>query len=136
MTATATMFSALAYSRTPDANRYLGCHIHITLHDTADGKNLFKDKSRGDKYDLSELAEHFTGGLIDHSGVSPATCIPQVLGALEGLVGSTFDAACVGARTVAPGPAFADENVCDSLDRIPAIANTPSGPHGILLPDG
>jgi glutamine synthetase len=55
-----------------------GCHLHITLHDTETGKNVFKDKESSDEYQLSGMAHTFLGGLIEHAGGLTALGAPTV----------------------------------------------------------
>lgn len=55
-----------------------GCHMHITMHDMAGGKNVFSDKASGDEYGLSTMAQHFTAGIIDHAGAVTAVACPTV----------------------------------------------------------
>lgn len=52
-----------------------GCHLHITLHDEAEGgANIFADAAASDPLGLSDVAKTFLGGIIEHG---PVTTPPQ-----------------------------------------------------------
>ncbi len=52
-----------------------GMHIHISLWDVEEGRNLFYDKNDERKYGLSKTAYHFINGLMEHmKAVSPVVC--------------------------------------------------------------
>jgi glutamine synthetase len=53
-------------------------HVHFHLADAETGENLFEDKRDQRGLGLSELAYHFLGGLIEHSGALTAVGSPTV----------------------------------------------------------
>jgi glutamine synthetase len=53
-----------------------GMHLHVSLSDLRDGKNLFHDAN--DPYNLSKLARHFVAGLLTHAPGMCAILAPLV----------------------------------------------------------
>lgn len=54
-----------------------GCHIHVSLWE--DGDNVFYDSDdSGGRYNLSEIARHFIGGVLEHAPSLVALTAPTV----------------------------------------------------------
>merc|ERR1711953_111756 len=54
-----------------------GQHVHFSLWDQS-GCCVFEDKKRGDEYGLSEIAQHFLGGMFTHIRGMTAITNPTV----------------------------------------------------------
>lgn len=65
-----------------------GMHIHCSIAD-ADGKNLFHDKTDKNGMGLSQLAYHFTAGIITHARALTALLAPSVNSYKRLVVGRT-----------------------------------------------
>ncbi|WP_126976393.1 type III glutamate--ammonia ligase [Frigidibacter oleivorans] len=53
-----------------------GCHAHISVWDTATGRNAFADD--GKDLGLSDEGRHFLGGIMQHASALAAICNPTV----------------------------------------------------------
>jgi len=53
-----------------------GCHVHVSLWNGADGRNVFEEP--GNEMGLSATAYHFLGGILRHAGALAAITNPTV----------------------------------------------------------
>ena len=93
-----------------------GCHIHFSLWDPTGEHNLVHGEGR--PHGISEFAEHFVAGLLDHlPGLVALTCPSST-------ATSDFSQAIVPLRSLATGWIIESPR-CD-LSRVPP-GNTPAG---------
>lgn len=97
----------------PFANRPgNGMHMHVSLSDGS--RNLFQDKSDPQGLELSPMAYHFLGGLLDHAPALTALCAPTVNSYKRLVVGRSLTGA-----TWAPAYISYGDNNRSTMVRIP-----------------
>ncbi|MGJ7921253.1 type III glutamate--ammonia ligase [Neobacillus sp. LXY-4] len=72
-----------------------GCHMHLSLWDEQEKRNLFEDQFDGKGFGLSDTAYHFIGGILYHAKALSAIVCPTVnsykrLTAMDSMSGATW----------------------------------------------
>jgi glutamine synthetase len=91
-----------------------GMHMHISLADKNEGRNLFMNQADPRGLGLSQLAYHFLGGLLAHAPALAALCAPSVNSYKRLVVGRSLSGA-----TWAPAFISYGDNNRTSMVRVP-----------------
>jgi glutamine synthetase len=91
-----------------------GMHMHISLADKNEGRNLFMNQADPRGLGLSQLAYHFLGGLLAHASALAALCAPSVNSYKRLVVGRSLSGA-----TWAPAFISYGDNNRTSMVRVP-----------------